>query len=73
MHELLSLSLVELTDCIQARKVSPVDVMQALRLTGISKSYGSVRALDNLSFDVAEGRFFVISEITHVSSRYLTA
>ena len=29
-------------------------------LTGISKSYGKVRALDNLSFDVAEGRFFVL-------------
>src|SRR5882672_9038607 len=33
---------------------------QALRLTGISKSYGGVRVLDNLSFDVAEGRFFVL-------------
>src|SRR5260221_11036967 len=33
---------------------------QALRLTGISKSYGSVRALDNLSFSVAAGRFFVL-------------
>jgi multiple sugar transport system ATP-binding protein len=33
---------------------------QALRLSGISKSYGAVRALDNLSFDVAEGRFFVL-------------
>ena len=32
----------------------------ALRLTGISKSYGSVRALQNLSFEVAEGRFFVL-------------
>ncbi len=32
----------------------------ALRLSGISKSYGKVRALDNLSFDVAEGRFFVL-------------
>ena len=32
----------------------------ALRLSGISKSYGSVRALHNLSFDVAEGRFFVL-------------
>jgi multiple sugar transport system ATP-binding protein len=32
----------------------------ALRLTGISKSYGSVRALHNLSFDVPEGRFFVL-------------
>ena len=32
----------------------------ALRLSGISKSYGSVRALDKLSFDVAAGRFFVL-------------
>ena len=32
----------------------------ALRLSGISKSYGKVRALDNLSFDVAAGRFFVL-------------
>ena len=32
----------------------------ALRLSGISKSYGNVRALSNLSFDVAEGRFFVL-------------
>jgi multiple sugar transport system ATP-binding protein len=29
-------------------------------LSGISKSYGKVRALDNLSFDVPEGRFFVL-------------
>jgi multiple sugar transport system ATP-binding protein len=33
---------------------------QALRLTGVSKTYGRVRALDNLSFDVEEGRFFVL-------------
>jgi len=32
----------------------------ALRLLGVSKSYGAVRALDDLSFDVAEGRFFVL-------------
>jgi multiple sugar transport system ATP-binding protein len=32
----------------------------ALRLSGISKSYGSVRALAEMSFDVAEGRFFVL-------------
>jgi multiple sugar transport system ATP-binding protein len=32
----------------------------ALRLAGISKSYGKVRALDNLSFEVAAGRFFVL-------------
>ncbi len=31
-----------------------------LRLSGISKSYGSVRALDGLSFDVADGKFFVL-------------
>jgi len=32
----------------------------ALRLTNVSKSYGRVRALENLSFAVAEGRFFVL-------------
>ena len=32
----------------------------ALRLSGISKSYGKVRALENLTFDVPEGRFFVL-------------
>jgi multiple sugar transport system ATP-binding protein len=32
----------------------------ALRLSGISKAYGRVQALSNLSFDVAEGRFFVL-------------
>ncbi len=32
----------------------------ALRLTGVSKSYGTVRAVENLSFDVAEGRFFAL-------------
>src|SRR5882762_6768412 len=32
----------------------------ALRLTNVSKSYGRVRALENLSFSVAEGRFFVL-------------
>ncbi len=31
-----------------------------MRLSGISKSYGSVRALEKLSFDVAVGRFFVL-------------
>lgn len=36
---------------------SPKD---ALKLTGISKHYDSVRALDGLSFDVEEGRFFVL-------------
>ena len=35
-------------------------VKPALRLSGISKSYGKVRALENLSFDVAAGRFFVL-------------
>jgi multiple sugar transport system ATP-binding protein len=34
--------------------------VHALRLSGISKSYGSVRALADMSFDVAEGRFFVL-------------
>jgi multiple sugar transport system ATP-binding protein len=32
----------------------------ALRLNGVAKSYGTVRALDGLSFDVAEGRFFAL-------------
>ena len=32
----------------------------ALRLSGISKFYGKVRALENLSFDVVAGRFFVL-------------
>ena len=32
----------------------------ALRLGGVSKSYGSVRALAGLSFDVVEGRFFAL-------------
>ena len=32
----------------------------ALSLTNVSKSYGRVRALHNLSFSVAEGRFFVL-------------
>ena len=32
----------------------------ALRLVEVSKAYGRVRALDRLSIDVAEGRFFVL-------------
>ncbi|MEQ9151740.1 ABC transporter ATP-binding protein [Thalassobaculum sp.] len=32
----------------------------ALTLTNVSKSYGPVKALQNLSFSVAEGRFFVL-------------
>ncbi|MGE3831059.1 MAG: ABC transporter ATP-binding protein [Parvibaculaceae bacterium] len=32
----------------------------AVSLAAVSKSYGSVRALDRLSFDVAEGRFFAL-------------
>jgi ABC-type sugar transport system ATPase subunit len=32
----------------------------ALRLDGVSKTYGRVRALDRLSFDVPSGRFFVL-------------
>ncbi|MFN0114227.1 MAG: ABC transporter ATP-binding protein [Paracoccaceae bacterium] len=32
----------------------------ALRLSGVSKAYGAVRALDNLTFEVAEGSFFVL-------------
>ena len=34
--------------------------INALRLANVSKSYGRVRALENLSFTVAEGRFFVL-------------
>ena len=36
------------------------DVKPAVRLSGVAKSYGNVRALKNLSFDVAAGRFFVL-------------
>lgn len=32
----------------------------ALRLRGMSKSYGAVRAIRDLTFDVHEGRFFVL-------------
>jgi len=32
----------------------------ALSLANVSKAYGRVRALENLSFSVAEGRFFVL-------------
>lgn len=32
----------------------------ALSLTGVSKSYGRVRALEDLSFEVMEGKFFVL-------------
>jgi ABC-type sugar transport system ATPase subunit len=32
----------------------------ALRLSEVSKSYGAVRALDAMSFDVSEGSFFVL-------------
>jgi multiple sugar transport system ATP-binding protein len=32
----------------------------AVRLTNVSKSYGRVRALENLTFRVTEGRFFVL-------------
>jgi multiple sugar transport system ATP-binding protein len=31
-----------------------------LRLTGVSKHYGKVRALEEMSFEVEEGRFFVL-------------
>ena len=30
------------------------------RLSGVTKTYGEVRALDGLSLEVAEGRFFVL-------------
>jgi multiple sugar transport system ATP-binding protein len=32
----------------------------ALRLSGVSKTYGKVRAVEGLTFDVAEGRFFAL-------------
>src|SRR5215216_2151109 len=32
----------------------------ALRLHGVTKSYGAVTAIRSLSFDVQEGRFFVL-------------
>src|ERR1044072_3732780 len=32
----------------------------ALSLANVTKSFGSARALANLSFNVAEGRFFVL-------------
>jgi multiple sugar transport system ATP-binding protein len=32
----------------------------ALKLSGVTKFYGHVRALENMSFSVAEGRFFVL-------------
>jgi multiple sugar transport system ATP-binding protein len=46
-------------ECLQGKKMSIAE-NHALRLSGISKFYGPVRALENLSFDVAEGRFFVL-------------
>ena len=36
------------------------DTADALRLSGVSKSYGRVRALEGMSFNVAAGRFFVL-------------
>ncbi len=33
---------------------------EALRLTAVAKSYGNVRALESMTFSVAEGRFFVL-------------
>jgi multiple sugar transport system ATP-binding protein len=33
---------------------------ESLRLEGVSKAYGPVRALDNLSFEVKAGQFFVL-------------
>ncbi|WFU18387.1 ABC transporter ATP-binding protein [Bradyrhizobium sp. CB3481] len=40
--------------------LSPDTPSIALSLRNVSKSYGRVRALDNLSFSVAEGCFFVL-------------
>jgi ABC-type sugar transport system ATPase subunit len=37
-----------------------VEAKHALRLAEVSKSYGPVRALDKLSFEVETGRFFVL-------------
>jgi multiple sugar transport system ATP-binding protein len=36
------------------------DPNEAVVLEGVSKTYGSVRALAGLSFQVSEGRFFVL-------------
>ena len=38
----------------------PTGLSHALRLDEVSKSYGSVRALDKLSFEVEQGCFFVL-------------
>ena len=38
----------------------PPSNTSALSLTGVSKHYGQVRALEDLSFTVQEGRFFVL-------------
>jgi multiple sugar transport system ATP-binding protein len=38
----------------------PSSEVPALRLTHAAKSYGRVRALENMSFTVPEGRFFVL-------------
>ena len=38
----------------------PTGMTSALSLTNVSKAYGRVRALDRLTFDVAEGRFFAL-------------
>ncbi len=38
----------------------PSGEVPALRLTNAAKSYGRVRALDDMSFTVPEGRFFVL-------------
>jgi multiple sugar transport system ATP-binding protein len=40
--------------------VAARDNHPAVSLATVSKNYGTVRALDRLSFDVAEGRFFVL-------------
>ena len=36
------------------------ELQPALKLEGVSKAYGAVRALDKISFVVPEGRFFVL-------------
>lgn len=38
----------------------PPSTSTALSLTGVSKHYGRVRALEDLSFEVQEGKFFVL-------------
>src|SRR5579872_5743269 len=47
---------------VQAPGATPpaVPVRAAVRLEGVSKSYGSVRAIENLTLEVAAGEFFTL-------------